>query len=99
MLLLLALAAVACPGHRFQSGFRDRLLAHFAHTECSPPDSSQCFFDRAQEMSIGLVHTDLKLRFRVRVRLVNKIALPAAGRRYRRGRFGGGSRQFLPLGY
>jgi len=80
---LLAVTAEACPGHGFQSGSRERFLAHFTHTECSPPDSSQCFFDRSQEMSIGLMHTDLELRFSVGIGLITEIAVPAARSRYK----------------
>jgi hypothetical protein len=54
------------------------LFAGLAHAECALPDSSHRFLDRSQEMSIGLMHSDLKLRFSIRVGLVNEIALPAA---------------------
>jgi hypothetical protein len=69
---------VARPGHCFQSGFRDGLLARLTHTECASPDPSQGVFDCLQETSIGLMHVNLKLRFSVRAGLVNEIALPAA---------------------
>jgi hypothetical protein len=77
-LLLLALAAEARPGHRFQSGFRDGLLARLTHTESALPDPGQGLFDCSQEPNIGVVYTDLKLCFSVGVGLVNEIALPAA---------------------
>src|SRR5713101_6144705 len=83
VLALLAFTAVARPGHGFQSGFGDRLLAGLTHAESALCDSNQRLFDRLQETSIGLMHTDLKLRFSVRVGLVNEIAVPAARSRYK----------------
>ncbi len=82
MLSLFTLAAVARPGHGFQPDFRDRLLARLTHPECASPDPSQGVFDGLQETSIGLMQANLKLRFSVRVGLVNEIALPAARSRY-----------------
>ncbi len=98
MLALLAFPAKARPGHRFQSGFRYRLLADLTCTECASPDSSHCFFDRSQEMSIGLMHTDLKLRFSVGVGLVYQIALPAARSWYKGLGSASRGRQLVQLG-
>jgi hypothetical protein len=95
---LLALAAEARPGHGFQSGSRDRLLAHFTHTECSPPDSSQCLLDRSQEMSIGLMQADLELRFSVGIGLVTEIAVPAARSWYKGLSSAPRGRQLVQLG-
>jgi hypothetical protein len=80
---LLAFTAVAGPGHGFQSSSRYRLLAHFTHAESALSDSDQGLFDPPQEMSIGLMHTDLKFRFGVGVGLVNEIAVPPACPRYK----------------
>ena len=74
MLLLLAVAAVARPRHRFQSGMRDRLLARLTHAECTLPDSSQGFVDRPNEMSIRLMYADLKLRFRIGAGPIHEVA-------------------------
>jgi hypothetical protein len=54
------------------------LLAGLTHAESALPDSDQGLFDPPQEMSIGLMHTDLKFRFSVGVGLVNEIAVPPA---------------------
>jgi len=53
---------------------------------------------RLQETSIGLMHTDLKLRFSVRVGLVNEIAVPAARSRYKGLGLASRSRQLVHLG-
>ena len=43
--------------------------------ECALPHASQCFFDRAQKMGIGVMHAELKLGLGVGVGLVNRIAV------------------------
>ena len=62
------------------------------------PDPGQCFFDRPQEMSIGLMHANLKLRFSVRVGLVYEIALPAARSWYKGLGAASYSRQLVEFG-
>ena len=52
------------------------MLAGLTHAECALPDSGQSFLDRPQEMSIGLMHADLKLGFGVGVGLICEIAGP-----------------------
>jgi hypothetical protein len=96
-LLLLALAAEARPGHRFQSGFRDGLLARLTHTESALPDPGQGLFDCSQEPNIGVVYTDLKLCFSVGVGLVNEIAGPLVCSWYRSFSAASSSRQFIQL--
>jgi hypothetical protein len=54
------------------------LLASLTHAKCAAPDPSQGVFDRAQQMSIGLVQADLKLCFCIRIGLINEISLQAA---------------------
>jgi hypothetical protein len=65
------------------------LLADLTHTEGASPDPSQGLFDREQQTGIGLVQADLKLRFRVRIGLINEISLEGSCCYY--GRLGFGS--------
>ena len=97
MLSLLALAAEVCPGHGFESRSCDWLFAGLAHAESALSESNQRLFDRPQEMSIGLMHSDLKLRFSIKVGLVNEIAGPLVCSWYRSFSAASSSRQFIQL--
>ena len=45
MLMLFAVAAVACPRNRFQTSLGDRLLAYHTYSVCALSDPSECLFD------------------------------------------------------
>ena len=47
VLLLLALAAVVCPWHGFETHLGDRLLANLANSVRTMPHPRECLFDRS----------------------------------------------------
>ena len=98
MLLLLAVTAVACPGHGVQPSFGDGVPASFTNSISALLDPTQRLFDRSRQTQIGLMQADLKLCFNIGTGLVHKIALPAPCSRYRGERFEGGCGQLSPLG-
>src|SRR6266852_2155271 len=74
MLTLLALAAVACPWHGFQTSLRDRLLADLTHPVSTLSDSSECLFDCSCKTPLSLMQVNLQLRFLFGIGLVYEIA-------------------------
>ena len=77
---LLTLAAKVRPRYRFEARLRDRLLTGNAYAIRTLSHASERLFNRFQETPLALVQVDLKLRFRIGIGLVNKIALRAACR-------------------
>jgi hypothetical protein len=79
--LVLAVAAVACPWHGFETHLGDRLLANLTNPVRTMSHPCERLLDRSQEATVGLVQLDLKFRFGISIRLVNQIASqpPAAG--------------------
>ena len=60
-------------------------------------DPIQYLFDRSQEMAIGLMQADLKLRLGICVGLVNQITIPASSCAYQGSSVALGSKQTASL--
>jgi hypothetical protein len=91
VLPLLAVAAVARPGHGFESRLGDRLLANLADSVRTMSHPRECFFDGPQKSGVRLMQADLQFRFGIGIGLVNEMALRTSGWWY--ASFGGGLRR------
>jgi hypothetical protein len=54
------------------------MSARFAHSVGALSDPSECLFDRSCKTPVSSVQTDLQLRFRIGIGLVNEIAVQAS---------------------
>jgi hypothetical protein len=78
LFVLFAIPTMARPGHGFQAGPRDRVLASFTNAKRALPDPVECSFDCSQETGICLMQTNLELRFLIGGGLVNRVTMPAS---------------------
>ena len=72
-----ARAAKLSPRHSFQPGFGNRLIAGYAYAVRSLVHPCERRINRFKELSVGLLHTDLKLRLSVGIGLIDEVAFPA----------------------
>lgn len=81
VLRLLAVAAMARPGHRFEAHLRDGLLARLADSVGPFPHADECLVNRAPEMRFVLTQAHTQFRLDFGIRYVAEIAFHASSSR------------------